>query len=89
MKFPNHIRKYVKIDSRSYSISKRKGVSRMVSAFKDYSSRGLCLQMTDDELTLVNKTRKHCQYKTHHKLIFSIVERQKNTTNIIDFVLQK
>ena len=37
------------VDGRSYAISKSKGVSRMVSAFKDYTQRGkftyICLQI--------------------------------------------
>ena len=45
------------IDGRSYAISKSKGVSRMMSAFKDYSKRGMCLKMTKDELDCVNFSR--------------------------------
>ena len=45
------------LDGRSYAISKSKGVSRMVSACKDYSKRGMCLKMTSEEIEEVNNVR--------------------------------
>ena len=43
------------VSGRSYAINKSKGVTRMVSAFKDYSSRGMCLKMSEAELEVVNE----------------------------------
>ena len=37
------------IDGRSYAISKSKGILKMVSAFKDYSKRGMCLRIGKQE----------------------------------------
>ena len=45
------------IDGRSYAISKSKGISKMISAFKDYSKRGMCLTMSEEELKEVNDAR--------------------------------
>ena len=45
------------VDGRSYSISKGQGVSQMVSAFKDYSMRGLGLAMSAAELAQINEDR--------------------------------
>ena len=45
------------VDNRSYSISKSQGISKMVSAFKDYSKRGLGILMSVEELALVNAAR--------------------------------
>ena len=39
------------VDERSYAISKSKGVSRMVSAFKDYTQRGKYTYMFINLLT--------------------------------------
>ena len=50
------------ISGRSYAISKSRGVARMVSAFKDYSSRGMCLRMSAPELEVVNADRVGCTY---------------------------
>lgn len=45
------------IDGHLYTISRNKGVSRMLSAFKYYSKDGMCLKMTEDELDCVNFSR--------------------------------
>ena len=45
------------IDGRSYAISKSKGISRMVSAFKDYSKYGMCLRIAAQELEEINVAR--------------------------------
>ena len=45
------------IDGRSYPISKSQGISKMVSAFKDYSKQGLRLKLSSDELIAVNTCR--------------------------------
>jgi len=50
------------IDGRSYAISKSKGISRMVSVFKDYTKRGLCLAMTAEEFQKVSDGRIRKQY---------------------------
>ena len=45
------------VDGRSYPISKSQSISKMVSAFKDYSKRGMGLIMSANELTQVNLQR--------------------------------
>ena len=51
------------VSGRSYAINKSKGVARMVSAFKDYTSRGMCLKMSEAELEVVNEDRVGKKYK--------------------------
>ena len=50
------------ITDRSYPISKSQGISKMVSAFKEYNSKGLCLVMSAAELTKANTVRSDHQY---------------------------
>ena len=51
------------VDGRSYAINKSRGISRMVSAFKDYTLRGLGLIMTIAELATVNAARVGAKYQ--------------------------
>ena len=45
------------MDGRLYPISKSQGISKMVSAFKDYSKRGLGLKLSSDKPIEVNTCR--------------------------------
>ena len=45
------------VSGRPYAINKSISVTRMVSTFKDYSSRGMCLKMSEAELEVVNEDR--------------------------------
>ena len=45
------------VDGRSYPIIKSQGISKMFSAFKDYSKLGMVLIMSANELTRVNLQR--------------------------------
>ena len=50
------------VSGRSHAISKSRGVTRMVSAFKDYSKRGMCLKMNEDEIKEINSAREGKKY---------------------------
>ena len=51
------------MDGHSYAIKKGQGVSKMASAFKVYSKRGMGLLMSTEDLKIVNARRVGNSYK--------------------------
>lgn len=62
------------LDGRSYPISKSQGVSKMVSAFKDYSKRGMGLYMSAAELAIVNTARVGITYRCDGEPMLPLLE---------------